>query len=278
MAYVKSDTFFVSNLNEALQQLKNIPSLTVLAGCTSCGHSFGGTKIRLPPAVLFVKHIPELQTIDRKERFIGIGSAVSLNRILELGQKYIPSFLYDAVFSIASYNIRNLATIGGNICGTKHKMTLYAPLLALDALLEFKSAAETLQIPVSKFESVPQGFLLSKVLIPVQDWSAASFQRLGPAHTINSHSVSFTFLADTAKGILGDMRSAFCGPVSIRSRQLENTIIGSRLPLNEHDMDTVLQAAERLYDEEEAKQGKQCPPILKDQYINLLHYSLKMLM
>ena len=190
MAYVKSDTFFVSNLNEALQQLKNIPSLTVLAGCTSCGHSFGGTKIRLPPAVLFVKHIPELQTIDRKERFIGIGSAVSLNRILELGQKYIPSFLYDAVLSIASYNIRNLATIGGNICGTKHKMTLYAPLLALDALLEFKSAAETLQIPVSKFESVSQGFLLSKVLIPVQDWSAASFQRLGPAHTINSHSVS----------------------------------------------------------------------------------------
>ncbi|MGI5173985.1 FAD binding domain-containing protein [Treponema sp. OMZ 840] len=278
MDYVKPDTFFVSNLTDALQQLKNIPSLTVLAGCTSCIKSLNGTKIRLPPAALFIRHIEELQTVDKKERFIGFGAAVSLNRILELGKKRIPDFLYDAVSSVASHNIRNLATIGGNICKADHKMSLYAPLLAMDARLEFKSITETVQIPMSKFSEVPQGFLLTKVLIPMQDWSVTAFNRLGPSYEINHLSVSFTFLADTTKGILGDMRAAFCGPVSIRSHELENSIIGSRLPLNERDIENLLSSASRLYDDELIRQNKDCAPLLKNQYMNLLQYSLKTLM
>ncbi len=276
MAYDKPDTFFVSNLSDALQQLKNIPSLTVLAGCTSLQKSFNGTKILLPASSLFIKHIPELQTIERKERFIEFGSAASLNSILALGRNRIPSFFYDAVLSVASHNIRNLATIGGNICRKEHKMTLFAPLLAADAVLEFRTVSETLQVPLSKLSEVPAGFLLTKIRIPVEDWTAMSFHRLGPAYEINAQSVSFTFLADTDKGILGDMRAAFCGPVSIRSRELENSIIGARLPLSERDMETVLQNAHELYETQTA--GTDYPPILKDQYLNLLHYSLKLLM
>ena len=274
----KTDTFFVSSLSEALQQLKNIPDLKVLAGCTSCGKTPDGTGIKLPRSVLFIKHLPELQTIERRERYVEFGSAVTLNRILELGKKRIPAFFYDAVSSIASHNIRNSATIGGNICRTDHKMSLFAPLLAMDAKLEFKSAAETLQIPLSKFTAVPEGFLLSKIHMPVQDWTTALFHRLGPAYEISPLSVSFAFLADTSKGFLGDMATAFCGPISVKSRKMENSIIGSRLPLSNKEIDSFLEQASQIYDNEAEQTGKNCPPILKEQYINLLHYSLKILM
>lgn len=274
----KTDTFFVSTLTEALQQLKNIPDLKVVAGCTSYGKSFGGTRIALPPSALFIKHLPELQTIERRERYVEFGAAVNLNRILELGKKRIPAFFYDAVSSVASHNIRNLATIGGNICRTDHKMSLFAPLLAADAKLEMKSAAETLQIPLSKFTGVPDGFLLSKIHMPVQDWTTALFHRLGPAYEISPLSVSFAFLADTSKGFLGDMSTAFCGPVSVKSREMENSIIGSRLPLSDREIDSVLEQAAEVYDAEVKQSQKECPPILKEQYINLLHYALKTLL
>ena len=274
----KTDTFFVSTLTEALQQLKNIPDLKVAAGCTSYGKDFNGTGIKLPRSTLFIKHLPELQNIDRRERYVEFGSAVSLNRILELGKKRIPAFFYDAVSSVASHNIRNLATIGGNICRTDHKMSLFAPLLAMDAKLEFKSAAETLQIPLSKFTAVPEEFLLSKIHMPVQDWTTALFHRLGPAYEISPLSVSFAFLADTSKGFLGDMATAFCGPISVKSRKMENSIIGSRLPLSNKEIDSFLEQASQIYDNEAEQTGKNCPPILKEQYINLLHYSLKILM
>ncbi|WP_428771126.1 FAD binding domain-containing protein [Treponema sp. HNW] len=274
----KTDTFFVSTLTEALQQLKNIPDLKVAAGCTSYGKTPDGTGIKLPRSTLFIKHIPELQIIDRKERYVEFGAAVSLNRILELGKKRIPAFFYDAVSSVASHNIRNLATIGGNTCRSDHKMSLFAPLLAMDAKLEFKSALETIQIPLSKFVSVPEGFLLSKIHMPVEDWTTALFRRLGPAYEISPLSVSFAFLADTSKGYLGDMSAAFCGPVSVKSREMENSIIGSRLPLSEKDIESVLQKASQIYDAEAEKSHKACPPILKEQYINLLHYALKTLL
>ncbi len=179
------DAFFVSSLNEALQQLKNISGLSVLAGCTTCPSYCDGTKIKLPPSVLFVKYVPELQAIARKERFIEFGSAVTLNAILDLGKNRIPSFFYDAVASVAFHNVRNLATLGGNICKGDHKMSLYSPLLAMDAVLEFKSYAETKRIAMSKFTGVPDKFLLTKIHIPVEDWSTAYFKRLGPAYKMN---------------------------------------------------------------------------------------------
>jgi len=271
------DAFFVSSLNEALQQLKNISGLSVLAGCTTCPSYCDGTKIKLPPSVLFVKYVPELQAIARKERFIEFGSAVTLNAILDLGKNRIPSFFYDAVASVAFHNVRNLATLGGNICKGDHKMSLYSPLLAMDAVLEFKSYAETKRIAMSKFTGVPDKFLLTKIHIPVEDWSTAYFKRLGPAYKINELSVSYTFLADTSKGNIGDIRAAFCGPLAVRSRELENSVIGSRLPLGERDIESFLEKAAEVYEQKKQQSEKPVAPILKEQYLNLLHRSLKRL-
>lgn len=277
MPYDKPRTFFASTLTEVLNHLKNIPNLQVLSGCTLCKQHLNNSKIQLPPSCIFVSNIAELQEIHRTERFIDFGSAVTLNQILDLGKTRVPTFFYNAVLSIASHNIGNIASLGGNICNVEHKMSLYSPLLAMDAILELKSFSEIRHVAMSKFTEIPKGFLLTKIRMPISDWHTALFFRLGPTSEMNEQSASFTFLADTSKGALEDLRIAFCGALTLRSQELEDILIGSRLPLSEKDIVFALDKASQLYDAELEKLTITCTSLLKDQFLNLLQYSLSML-
>lgn len=164
------------NLEELFYFQKSVRDLYIVGAGTTKEHlsnSHKGIK-----SILFTRTITDLCQIEKKERYIDIGSASSLAQILELGEKIIPKVFYDALKSIANPFIKNLATIGGNICYTKKRLTLFSPLLALEAGLEFKaSASDTLYIPISKFHEVPKGYFLSKIRIPIEDWDISIFKK-----------------------------------------------------------------------------------------------------
>ncbi|MFI3257506.1 MAG: FAD binding domain-containing protein [Spirochaetales bacterium] len=269
--------FSATTLNEVLSRLKNISNLSILAGTTLCKKQLRNVKIILPSSCIFVGKIYELREINRSERFIEFGSSVTLNQILSLGKARIPHFFYDALLSVASHSIRNLATLGGNICSTNHKMTLYAPLLAMDAELELKNFSETRHIVMTKFTGIPKGFLLTKIRIPTPDWQTAEFFKIGSPFKKNETCASYTFLANVSRGILDDVRIAFCGPIALRSRETENAVISSRLPLSERDILLLTEKTAQLYDEECEKSHKIIDPLLKQQFLNLLAQSLKAL-
>ncbi len=264
-----------STIQEVLYHLKNTQNITVLAGATLCEKHQNGINILLPEHCIFIGNISELKEIIRTERYIDFGAAVTINQLLDLGKNRIPQFLYEAAFSIASHNIGNIATIGGNICHAPHKKDLYSPLLALDAILEIRSFADVQHIPLSKFTGIPQGYFLTKIRVPIADWNTATYVKLGSAYEQSSENVSFTFLADSSKGFrLGDLRIAFAGEVTFRSRELENTLIGSRLPLSEKDCTTLIEKASKLYDDEVEKSECDNKLFLKSQFIGLLEQSL----
>lgn len=273
----KSTVYYTNNLDNVLSQLKAMPQTSIYAACTQYFHNHEDRLVELPSSTLIIRNIPELKTIERKERYIEIGAAVTMNQFLSLGKNRIPDFLYEAIKSVGSFSIRNIATIGGNLCCKKRKMTLFAPLLALDTQLEFKSKNETTTITMAKFTEVPSGFLLSKIRIPLENWDISTFVKLGPTKAMNKNSASFTFLASTQKNLLGDIRIAFCGLISLRSREMENLIIGSRLPLQQKSIDIVLSNAEDLFDENAKLIEEPLNPILKEQYLNLIRYNLSLL-
>ena len=276
MAENKTTIYRATTISEVLYHLKNTPNLQIIAGGTLCKKDRSETKFELPQNCIFIGNIPELKEITKKERYIDFGSAVTLNQILEIGKNRIPQFLYEAIEMVGIYTIRNIATIGGNICANPQKMSLYAPLLALDASVELKSFTETKHVSLSRFTNIPQGFFLTKIRIPLQDWFTATYTKLGTNTNINNNSASFTFLADSAKGqSLDDLRIAFAGTVCFRSKELENLLIGARLPLSERDSIVMIYKAGELYDEAISKE--QCPKnsLLKAQFLNLLEKSLK---
>ena len=261
--------FYAKNLADVFYQLKTISDLTITGGCTS----FVGKS--LPEKTLSVRDIPELKVIDKHERYIDFGTAVTLAEIEELGEANLPPCLYKAITTISNPRVRALASLGGNICTKGFFNTLYAPLLALDARLEFQNENESLFQSISRFEEIPNGMLLSKIRLPIEEWEVAFFRRLGPSNSLNELSASFVFLANSQKNQISDLRLAMAGSFKFRDTNLENKLIGAHLPLSQTTISNFLLEAEESFNN--ATKDEKIAPILKEQFWNLVKYSLEQL-
>lgn len=266
----KNKTVLISKkLADVLFHFKNTNEVQVLAGCT-------GTDIKeLKDKSVSIRAIPELLTIDRHERYIEYGAAVTLSKIISSGAGRLPDFFIDALMSIGNEPVRNIATIGGNICAKGFRHTLWAPLLALNARLEIKDYSDTKIIQFSKFEGIPEKNILTKIRIPLEEWDVQIFRRIGPKNTLSALSASFAFLVETQRGMIANIRIVFAGETVFYSPEFENKIIGMRLPLSEKTIDSLLDEAKNVYKAEKIFEDKN--PIIKAQFLNLLRNSFEQL-
>ena len=230
--------FYAKNLADVFYQMKNIPNLRIVGGCTS----FVGKE--LPENSLSIRDIQELKMIEKHERYIDFGSAVTLSEIELLGETNLPATIYDTLSTIANPMVKNIATIGGNICSSDFYHSLYAPLLALDARLEFQKNGETTFQSITRFEKLPDNSILSKIRVPSEEWEVSVFKRLGPNNTTNELSACFVFLANSQKNQISDLRIAMAGSFKFRDVELENKLIGAHLPLSQTTISNFLLEAD----------------------------------
>ena len=261
--------FYAKNLADVFYQLKTISNLTITGGCSS----FIGKQF--PEKTLSIRDIPELKSITKHERYIAFGAAVTLAEIEDLGESNLPATIFSAIKTIANPFVRNIATIGGNVCTKGFFSTLYAPLLALDTKLEFQSDTNSLSQNIIRFEQIPDGTLLSKIRIPLEEWEVAVFRRLGPSNSLNELSASFVFLANSQKNQISDLRLSMAGIFKFRDTNLENKLIGAHLPLSQTAISNFMLEAEEAFGK--ATKNERIAPILKKQFWNLLKYSLEQL-
>ncbi|MCK9168862.1 MAG: FAD binding domain-containing protein [Treponema sp.] len=259
--------FFAKTISELFYQLKSVSGLQIVGGCTRIE--------TVPDKAISIRGIQDLAVITKHERYLDCGPGVVLSDILTLGRSRVPDIFLDAVQSVANPIVRNIATIGGNICAPGIKLSLYASLLALDTHLELRSPVETLYVPLPNFTGVPQGFILSNIRIPLNDWDISVFRRLGPEHKITDTSASFAFLADNDKRMITNIKLAFAGPVTFRSLELENRLIGTHLPLSSKDISFLVDTAGKQFDK--SAEEINYNPILRRQFLNLTRYSLEQL-
>ncbi|MCQ2242500.1 FAD binding domain-containing protein [Treponema sp.] len=266
----KNKTVLISKkLADVLFHFKNTNEVQLLAGCT-------GTEIEnLKEKSVSIRAIPELTTIDRHERYIEYGSAVTISKMISSGTGKLPEFLLEALLSIGTEQIRNIATIGGNICAKGIKHTLWAPLLALNARLEIKDSSDTKIIQFNKFEGVQEKELLTKIRIPLEEWDIQIFRRIGPTNKLTPLSASFTFLVETQRGMIANIKVVFAGNTVFYSPEFENRIIGTRLPLSEKMIDSLIEEAKVVYKNEKTFENES--PIIKAQFLNLLRNSFEQL-
>lgn len=270
-----NQTFLIARtLSDVFYHLKNVNELQIRGGGTG--------KFPFAEKVLAISSIPELSTIEKKERFIEFGSAVTLSRILDVGRTNMSPVLYDAIKTIASESVRNIATIGGNICsgseenGTQ-KSTLWGPLLALGAVLEFrKKPNDSKMIPFSQFKKVPEGYLLTKVRVPQNESEVAIFKRVGPSRRITEDSASFVFLADMENDSIASIKIILAGSIVFHPVEIENQILYTKLPLTRDFIEKKVAEAESAYDIKFS--GQKSKRLLKAQFLNMLRYSFEQLM
>ncbi|MCR5698889.1 MAG: FAD binding domain-containing protein [Treponemataceae bacterium] len=301
---MKNDSRFYrcKTLQEALYHLKNVNNLKVYSGGTSIKTDSNPNRLDIGDDCLFLTNCEELKRIEKHERYITFGSSVTLQKILDLGKSKIPDFLYEAIETVANPIIRSRATLAGNLCSKDFYHTLYSPLLAIDTRVEIHTPTETKQVPLSKFNGIENGQIMTTLRVPLIEWDIAHFTRLGFNNEICDVSSSFTFLAKTQKDSLTDIRIAFCGKIKIRSTELENSILGAHLPLSHKNINMTLDKASKIYDAEienmikkslmenpnaEMNQEliqkienakKNYHPMIKEQFLNLLRMNLEKLM
>lgn len=121
-----SPYFQPKTLSEVFEMKVKQPDSLLLSGATDIALRVTKQHQTLPP-VLDLSQVKELQTIQETETSLTLGAGLHLNQVMSLVQKDFPAF-YQILEVFGSRQIRNLATLGGNL-GTASPIGDTAPIL-----------------------------------------------------------------------------------------------------------------------------------------------------
>jgi carbon-monoxide dehydrogenase medium subunit len=160
------------NLTEAFKLLEELKEARIAAGGTDL---FVDMKQGLIEArdIISLHKIEELKGIEKKDKRIRIGAMVTAQEIISssLINQHIPA-LADAARSMASCQIRSMATIGGNISSAVPSADLPPSLIAADATVELRCSESSREVTLTKFFTGPReticqtGELLTFIFVP----------------------------------------------------------------------------------------------------------------
>jgi CO/xanthine dehydrogenase FAD-binding subunit len=226
------------NLTEALE-IRSRENTTVFAGGSDLmvrHRVWSGVIPNFPQPLLFIGHLPELQNIRIENNLLKIGAACTLEQILR--DPKIPEYLKLPVSQMASPAIRNLATLGGNICNASPAGDTLPMLYALDAQLILKSKNKTTAVNVKDFITGPGQNILQgdeiavEIVIPLADYNQFYYRKVGSRKANCISKLSFFGLAKMEAGQVQAVRIAFgaVAPTVVRSTEAESLLEGVRKP------------------------------------------------
>jgi CO/xanthine dehydrogenase FAD-binding subunit len=230
-----NQVWFPVSFQELFSTWKQFPDALPLAGGTQFLRGQARRVPVFPRYILSLNRLEELHRITRTERYLEIGAMVKLNDLINLG-KVVPEVLTQCLLGITGPQIRNLATIGGNICTPTRRLDTTAAMIALDAHYELRHASAARWISTSRFYS-PEGSLslgqqelLTRIRIPLDQWTYSAYAKY-PSQDARAGSEVMALILRNQKNVLTDIRIVFVGDRIIHDKNSEILLIGKRLPL-----------------------------------------------
>ena len=238
--------FVPSSLKEALKIL-NENDCYIFAGGTDLmvqKHLSSGLLPNFDKDVLFIMKINELNYIEKdNEGNIYIGATTRYNEIE--ASSLIPEIYKTVIKEIASPNIRNMATLAGNIGNASPAGDSLVPLILNDAEVVLSSIDGERTIKVQDFIlgvkklDRKQNEIIKEIVIKPQELNYF-YRKVGSRKAESITKVSFLGGYKIEKNRLVDFRVAF-GSVSIkvvRNQEVENKYINKEL--KDIDIDSVV--------------------------------------
>ena len=141
-----------------------------------------------PERVIDLKGLPGMRDIRLSEQgWLVIGAACTMNQVA--GHPTVQAhydLLAQACNSVASYQLRNRATLGGNICNASPAADSAPALYCLDAVAEIFGPQGARRVPIAEFfvgpgksALQPGEFVTAIHLPPAPAQKAAAFNKLG---------------------------------------------------------------------------------------------------
>ena len=169
----RSERMYIpANADELAEWYLDNPHAILVAGATDVG-LWVTKQLRRLPLVCFVSQVPELQTIATSRGATEFGAAASLDRVREAIADRHPSFA-ELLRRFGSEQVRNSATIGGNIANGSPVGDCAPALIALGAELKLRCGTDRRTVLLEDFfvdygvQDLAEGEFVESVLVPKQ--------------------------------------------------------------------------------------------------------------
>ncbi|MBK9954837.1 MAG: xanthine dehydrogenase family protein subunit M [Rhodocyclaceae bacterium] len=225
--------------------------VTVFCGGTDLSPQVESGARQYTATLMNIRRVEGMSGIAEAGKLIRIGALTTVTEIRQdpLVAQVAP-ILAEAAEHFASDQIRNAASLGGNICNASPAGDMINPLLVLDAEVELArwqdGAVATRRVAMADFFLAPRqtakrdGELLTAVFFarPATNF-VACFRKSGPRPALEISTVSVGIGGRLDNGVFRDVRVAMgsVAPTPLRARHVEAALEGKRL-----DADGILAA------------------------------------
>lgn len=226
-------------IEEAVTLLKQYPDTRIISGGSDVLIKIREGKMA-GTSLVCIRDIPELQGVKKLESGdIAIGAGTTFSHITNdpIIQECIP-VLGEAVDEVGGPQIRNIGTIGGNICNGAVSADSAPTVFSLNALLHIANDNGGRTVPVREFYLGPgrvdlkRGEILTHVIIPFSEYEGYHGNyikySMRKAMDIATLSCSVVSKVKKDKSILEDVRITFgvAAPVPFRCEKTEAALKG----------------------------------------------------
>jgi CO/xanthine dehydrogenase FAD-binding subunit len=227
-------------IDEALSLLaRHEGEARLLAGGTDLLPKMKRREITAPAYVIDLKGIADLNYIDYDEEKGLSLSALTTIHAIETSPVIQDkcTILAQAASTMAAPQVRNRATLAGNICNAVPSADSVPPLLVLEAKLKVVSQKGERILPIEDFFTGPNETVLTdrellvEILVPpMPSNSRGTYLKLSPKRSMDLATVGVAALVINEDGRCKDMRIALgaVAPTPIRAKKAEGILRGQR--------------------------------------------------
>jgi xanthine dehydrogenase small subunit len=252
---IPSNRFFLpKTLEEVWRIIEEQPDIILYAGGTDILVKLRISHTLNDVSLLCLERIGELRTLYESAGRVFIGACCTHSQLLlnPLIQQRFP-VLMKALKSLGSPPIRNMGTIGGNICTASPAGDTLPPLYVLDGQVEIRSKGYSRRMPIKDFIVGPgkTALKMDEMLYGIwlednNEYNVHHFEKVGQRRSLAISIASLAALARTTKsGIVERAMFAWgsVGPTVVRSEDAETAIIGK--PLSEDTLKALVPIVEK---------------------------------
>ncbi|MDR7434838.1 MAG: xanthine dehydrogenase family protein subunit M [Armatimonadota bacterium] len=192
-----------------------------------------------PAALVDIERIPELSRISLEDSRLHIGATATIASILEsIEVNHLAPVVSEAARQMGAVQLRNRATIGGNLASAVPSADMAPPLLVLEATVSITGPSGEQTLPIDEFFTGPHQSalrpdeVLTSIEIPVQEsGTGAAFVKFGKRSAQVIAVVNAAAWVRIRKGRIEEARIALgaVAPTPIRARGAEVLLRGQEI-------------------------------------------------
>lgn len=230
------------SIKEAVNLLKEHPDARIISGGSDVlikirEGKMAGTSL---VSIRDIKEIQGVTLMDSGDIYIGAGTTFSHVTNDPVIREHI-SVLGEAVDQVGGPQVRNIGTIGGNVCNGAVSADSAPTLFSLNAMLRIADGEGGRTVPIDMFYLGPGkvdlhcGDVLTHIIIPGKEYQGYRGHyikySMRNAMDIATLSCSVVSKVDTAANILEDVRITFgvAAPVPYRCKKTEEALKGMEI-------------------------------------------------